>query len=312
MTPRALIVGGTGFVGAHLARQLSDRYEPVLSGRADDIRDAARVRALVASAKPELVVNLASLTTVRETFADPKATYDIALFGLLNLLEALKIEGFRGKLLQVSSSELYGFPAPDQLPLTEATPLSPLSPYSVAKVAAEALCHQWNHAEAMQILIARPFTHIGPGQSVRFSVANFARQVAEIMRGRREPVMQVGQLATTRDLTDVRDVARAYDAILHRGSRNTIYNVCSGIETPMRSVLDELIILSGRTIEVAEDHGLIRKAEQQRLLGSYARLKKDTGWRPEIPLKTTLSDTLLYFVKQVNDETVGDVEQGLT
>jgi GDP-4-dehydro-6-deoxy-D-mannose reductase len=306
MTARALIVGGTGFVGAHLARQLSDRYAVTRSGRDDDVRDRGRVRALVQRARPDIVVNLASLTTVRETFDDPRAAYEIGLFGLLNLLDALKGAGFRGTLLQVSSSELYGFPTPDQLPLTEATPLSPQSPYSVAKIAAEALCHQWNYSDGIDIRIARPFTHIGPGQSVRFSVANFARQVAEIMAARREPVLRVGQLTTTRDLSDVRDVARAYDAILHQGTRDVIYNVCSGRETAMRAVVDEIIRLSGRKIEVLEDQGLVRKAEQQRLLGCHDRLTGETGWRPEIALEDTLSDILLYFVRQVNDEPISD------
>jgi GDP-4-dehydro-6-deoxy-D-mannose reductase len=306
MTPRALIVGGTGFVGAHLARQFSDRYTATCSGRNDDVRDPQRVHALVERTKPDIVVNLASLTTVRETFDDPRATFEIGLFGLLNLLNALKDTGFHGTLLQVSSSELYGFPTPDQLPLSEATSLSPQSPYSVAKIAAEALCQQWNRTDGIDIRISRPFTHIGPGQSVRFSVANFARQVAEIMAGRREPVLRVGQLTTTRDLSDVRDVARAYDAIVHRGRRDVIYNVCSGRETAMRAVVDELVRLSGRGIEVLEDQDLVRKAEQQRLLGSHDRLTAETGWQPEIALKDTLSDTLLYFVKQVNDEAKND------
>ena len=301
MSPRALIVGGTGFVGRHLAQRLSNRYEVVTSGRADDIRDPKRMLSLVANTRPEVVVNLAALTTVRETFQSPRETYEVGLLGLLNLFEALKTCDFKGHFLEVSSSEIYGIPAADQLPLTEATPLSPLHPYAVAKLAAEALCHQWRHSEALDIKIARPFTHIGPGQSSRFSVANFVHQVAKIMAGRHEPVVRVGDLTTTRDLTDVRDVVRAYDAIIHQGRSGGIYNVCSGEEIAMRTVLDELIRLSGMDIEIVIDAGLLRRAEQLRLRGIYTALKADTGWQPEIPLISTLKDTLQYALRQSSE-----------
>lgn len=292
MRPRALIIGGTGFAGRHLARQLSDRYSVTATGRDQDIRDHKLVLELVSRSAPDLVVNLAAITTVRETCERPRETYDIGFFGLFNLLVALKSCKFRGRVLHVSSSEVYGFPASAELPLTEAAPLRPLSPYSVAKAAGEMLCQQWAQQGDFAIILARPFTHIGPGQSSRFSVAKFARQIADMMAGRLEPVIEVGNLRATRDLTDVRDVARAYDLILHLGAIGHVYNVCSGREVAMRDILDELIRLSGKHIEVAEARALVREAEQQRLCGSYAALKAATGWTPEIPLTRTLVDML--------------------
>ena len=302
MVHRALLIGGTGFVGRHLARQLADRYEVAVSGRAQDIRNAATVRNLVESTRPDLVVNLAALTTVRETFQHPRETYEVGLVGLLNLLEALKTHGFRGRFLEISSSEIYGIVQTEQLPIVETEPLRPESPYSVAKIAAESLCYQWHKSEGLDASIARPFTHIGPGQSDRFSVAHFVRQVAEIMVGTREPVIHVGDLTTTRDLTDVRDVVRAYDAILHFGKAGVPYNICSGRETLMRDVLDELIRLSGLPITVMIDQDRLRRTEQRRLLGSYAALAAKTGWKPEIPLASTLQDMLLYTLKGLSNE----------
>lgn len=301
MKPGALIVGGTGFVGPHLADRLEGRYAVTITGRDRDIRDPDAVLDMVSRSSPEIVVNLAAITTVRESFERPKETYDIAFFGLFNLLNALKTCRFDGRLLHVSSSEVYGFPAADQLPLTEASPIRPMSPYSVAKAASELLCHQWSQERGFDILVARPFTHIGPGQSARFAVAKFAAQVADVMAGRREAAIEVGALRTTRDLTDVRDVVRAYDLILQSGRSGGTYNVCSGREVVMMNVLQELIRLSGKEIDVIEESTLIREAEQQRLCGSYSSLHEATGWTPEFSLTRTLSDILSSTIQAVDD-----------
>lgn len=291
MPEAALIIGGRGFAGHHLAERLGRGYGVVATGRDCDVRDKAALVSLAARHRPALVVNLAAITTVRETVENPRATYDIHFTGLLNLLEALFETGFRGRLLQVSSSEVYGHPSAAELPLSESSPLRPMSPYAVGKIAADMLCHEWAPRAPFDIMVARPFTHIGPGQSERFAVARFAAEIARIMRGA-EPRLSVGNLAVTRDLTDVRDTVRAYDLILHRGKRGAIYNVCSGREVVMRSVLDEMVELSGRAIAIMEDRALTRSAEQQRLRGSYEALHAATGWSPEIALTQSLRETI--------------------
>lgn len=291
MTATALLIGGTGFVGRQLARRLAPKYGVVATGRDCDVRDKAALKSLAAAHRPALVVNLAAITTVRETVEAPRATYDIFFTGLLNLLEALQEAGFTGRFLQVSSSEVYGHPQAAELPLRETSPLRPMSPYAVGKIAAEMLCHEWARRAPFDIMVARPFTHVGPGQSDRFAVARFAAEIARIRRGA-EPRIAVGHLGATRDLTDVRDAVRAYDLILERGARGAIYNVCSGTEVVMRAVLDEMVALSGRDIAIVEDQAYKRSAEQQRLRGSYDLLHAATGWQPEIPLTQTLRDTL--------------------
>ncbi len=171
-----------------------------------------------------------------------------------------------------------------------------MSPYSVAKAAGEMLCREWSHSAGFEIVVARPFTHIGPGQSRRFSVASFAYQIAGIVSGERPAVVRAGNLDSTRDLTDVRDVVRAYDLLLHDGEAGGVYNVCTGREVRMRDVLEKLIALSEMRIEVVEDQALFRAVEQRRLCGSPAALAERTGWAPEIPLCTTLRDILRPFV----------------
>jgi GDP-4-dehydro-6-deoxy-D-mannose reductase len=296
LKPQALILGGTGFVGPHLARQLADRYTVTATGRDHDIRDGKTVLGLVSRTAPDIVINLAAITTVRESFERPRETYDIGFLGLLNLLDALKSCGFRGRVLQVSSSEVYGFPTSEELPLTEAAPFRPMSPYAVAKAAGELLCLQWARQESFEIFLVRPFTHIGPGQSNRFAVAKFAQQVAAIMARNQEPIIRVGSLATARDFTDVRDVVRAYDLIIHRAEPGMVYNVCSGVQVTMRDIMNELIRVTGIAIEIAENPLEVRRSEQQRICGSHAAVSAVTGWQPEIPLIRTLKDVLAAAV----------------
>jgi GDP-4-dehydro-6-deoxy-D-mannose reductase len=290
---RALLIGGTGFVGGHLRRRLEDRFQVTVSGRDADVRDIDQVRRLVAATTPDSVVCLASITTVRESFADPLNTYRTGFLGTLNILTALREAGFRGRMLYASSSEVYGHPTAEELPLTEQSALRPMSPYAVSKLASEALCGQWHRSEGFDIVTVRPFTHIGPGQSDRFAIARFARQVAEIMLGMREPVVRVGNLEATRDFCDVRDVAAAYDAVLEHGASGEVYNVCSGAERSTASLLRELIALSGLEIRVEQDAALLRGAEQARLRGSCEKLRTKTGWEPRMSLTQTLNDTLL-------------------
>ena len=297
MKRKALLIGGTGFVGSHLEQYFLPDYDVTATGRNADIRDENQVKHFVAKTKPDVVVNLASITTVRESFERPLETYKIGFWGTLNLLRALKDIGFKGRMLQVGSSEVYGFPLPEQLPISETEPLRPMSPYSVNKAAIEALCYQWSQVESFEILVTRSFTHIGPGQSDRFAISNFAKQIAEIKLGRREPVLYVGDLEATRDYTDVRDIVRAYDLLLQKGTNGDIYNVCSGEERPTKLLLNKLLDISGVTATVSRDSSRARASEQRRVCGDNKKLVKDTGWNQSISLDTTLSDILSYWEK---------------
>lgn len=290
MRKNVLLLGAKGFAGRHMEQSLRGDHDVLSCGREVDVRDMEAVREAVRRSRLDWVVNFASVTTVRESFEDPRATYATGFLGTLNLLTALKEIGFSGVMLNISSSEVYGHPLPGELPITETAALRPMSPYSVAKVAAEFLCYQWHGCEAFRIVTARPFTHVGPGQSARFAVSNFARQIAEIRQGIKEPVLHVGDLSTTRDFTDVRDTVRAYRALLESGAGGETYNVCSGREVGMRELLDRLIAGTGMDIRVESDTDMLRAAEQRRVLGSYEKLKRATGWEPKIDLARTLSD----------------------
>ena len=256
------------------------------------IEDAAETRQVVADAMPDAVIHLAAQSFVPESFRDPEHTLRVNLFGTLNLVQALKEARFAGPLLFVSSGDVYGNVPEDLLPIDETRLPVPRSPYAVSKLAAEALCCQWAAAEHMNIVVARPFNHIGAGQSTRFAVAGFARQVAEIRRGERPPVIEVGDLDVTRDFTDVRDVVRAYFALLDKGASGERYNVCSGVERTIGSMIERLIELAGVSAEVRVDATRVRTDQQRRAVGDPSKLGQRTGWQAMVPLGESLAAML--------------------
>lgn len=298
---QALLIGGRGFAGSHMNRLLSTDYTVTSVGSDCDIQDKDKIYSLVKKVCPDVVVNMAFITTVRETFADPDKTFQIGYYGMLNLMLALKHNGFKGRLLNVSSSEVYGFPDPTSLPMDELTPLRPMSPYSVTKIAVEALCYQWSQTEGIDVVTARPFTHIGPHQSDRFALSSFSKQIAEMLLGKEDRVIRIGNLESTRDITDVRDVVRAYKMLLEHGKSGEVYNVCSGHEIKIRELLDKLIEKSGLEIKIEQDENLVRGNEQQRVCGSFKKLNQSVGWKPEISIDQTLADMIEYWKKHLTE-----------
>jgi GDP-4-dehydro-6-deoxy-D-mannose reductase len=289
-----LVTGLSGFVGAHCAEQLP-AVGLDLDGKPVDLRRREDVLAAVAAARPAHVLHLAAASSVADSFADPTQTYEINFLGTLNLLLALREHGFRGRFLYVGSGDCYGTVPPAEMPIVEDRPLRPRNPYAVSKTAAEALCYQWSQDAAFEIVMARPFNHIGPRQDTRFVVADLARQVAAISRGGREPELSVGDIDVTRDFTDVRDVVRAYALLLERGAHGTVYNVCSSTERSIRDILQLLCTAARISPKIRVRADRLRPAEQRRMCGSYRRLADAVGWQPAIPIEQSLADMLAYW-----------------
>jgi GDP-4-dehydro-6-deoxy-D-mannose reductase len=300
------VTGASGFVGPWLRAAIESESPAgarVVELPADvDVRDREALAGFVASLRPDRVVHLAAQSFVPQSFADPDTTYAVNFGGTHNLLRALKASGFAGRMLYVGSSDVYGKVEESALPIVEAQPLRPRSPYAVSKVAAEALCHQWSATEGMRIVAARPFNHIGPGQSERFVVSGLARQIAEIARGRRPPVVDVGNLAATRDFTDVRDVVRAYLALTEHGVAGETYNVCSGSERSIGALLDRLVAISGLQIEIRQQEARMRASEQLRSRGSFDKLRAAVDWRPRYPVDQTLHDMIDDWQRRIEHE----------
>ena len=289
-----LATGLSGFVGAYCAQQLG-AVDLLFDGRPADLRRPEEVRAALAQARPEQVIHLAAQSSVMAAVEDPALTYEVNFGGTLNLLQALAESGFRGRMLYVGSADVYGVVPEGELPVAEARPLKPLNPYAVSKVAAEALCYQWSQGGPFEIVMARPFNHIGPGQGPRFAVASFARQIAACRAGRAAGPLVVGDIDTTRDFSDVRDIVRAYGALLASGRNGETYNVCSGVERSLRDVIGALLAAAGIEMEIQVDPQRLRAVEQRRMRGSFAKLRADTGWQPQVPFEQTLKDTLDHW-----------------
>jgi GDP-4-dehydro-6-deoxy-D-mannose reductase len=297
---KILLIGGTGFVGAHIRVAFEEDCVVVPTGREIDVRNQVLLSGLINNVKPDQVINLAAITSLQESFANPRDTYDVNFFGTLNLLMALRECDFTGRMLFVSSSEIYGLLNGDELPVSEDRISKPLSPYAVSKIAAEALCYQWSQSENFEIVIARPFNHIGPGQSERFAIADFGRQVASIKLGLSEPVIHVGDIDTTRDFSDVRDVVSAYRLLLDKGENGEIYNVCSGNEHTIRSLIERMCELAGVSVRLYVDPARFRLSEQRRVYGCNNKLVSYTGWKSSYSLDKTLSDIVDYWMQKLN------------
>ena len=295
---RLYVTGVGGFVGHHLAQMVASgafgecELHSVPDGM--DIRDADGLRTSIASAKPDWVIHLAARSFVPDSFVNPRETFDVNFLGTLNLLCALRDTAFTGRLLYVSSGDVYGAVPEDALPVSELHTPEPRNPYAVSKLSAEILCKQWHLSEKMDVVIARPFNHIGPAQDSRFVVPGFARQICRIAAGGQEARLVVGDLDVSRDFSDVRDVVRAYAALLSEGQSGLTYNVCSGREVVVRTILRQLCELAGVDPAIEEDRARMRPTEQRRMVASCEQLQRDTDWKPQISLETSLVQILEY------------------
>jgi GDP-4-dehydro-6-deoxy-D-mannose reductase len=296
---QCLVTGADGFIGRHLMAA-SDRFQQHLNASllaappGLDICDAAGVTALLQSTRPRYVIHLAAVTFVPDSVADPLKTYQVNLLGTLNVLSALSAMAEGTRILFLSSAEVYGSVKESDFPVDEMQRFAPRTPYAVSKAGAELACVQHSLDGRIDVRIARPFNVIGPGQSSKFAVSSFARQIAELdAQGGGE--ISVGNLDVSRDFVAVEDAVDAFVAILAHGESGEAYNVCSGTETPVQKVLDLLLSAASTPVTVRFDPSRARPAEQRRVVGSCRKLETSTGWKPVVSLEATLRDVLDYW-----------------
>ncbi|MBS4080003.1 MULTISPECIES: GDP-mannose 4,6-dehydratase [Pseudomonas] len=304
MKKRLFVTGLSGFVGQHIQSRLASpdaAWELLPAASRFDLTDPHSLIDLWPH-MPDAVIHLAGQTFVPEAFRDPARTFDINLLGTLNLLQALKARGFQGTFLYVSSGDVYGQVSENDLPITEQQAPCPRNPYAVSKISAEFLSLQWGLSEGWPVLVARPFNHIGSGQKDSFVIASAARQIIRIKQGLQAPQLEVGDIDVSRDFLDVGDVVSAYFALLEKGQAGQVYNICSGREQSIRSLIEQLADLAEVTMQLVQDPARMRRADQRRVCGSHERLTKTTGWTPDITTQQSLRAILSDWEKRVKQE----------
>ena len=318
---RVLITGAAGFAGSFLAEELvTAGYEVVgtrVRGESDenltgvrskvdlrflDLRSRQSIERLLREVRPQAVFHLAAYSSVGASFADPALPMAVNFGGTLNLLEVFRVDPRLRRELQVilavGSSDMYGRVRRADLPLTEDQPLAPVSPYAISKAAVDFLAATYHRAYGLPIIRVRAFNHAGPRQRTGFVIPDFAVQIARLERKPGKRALKTGDLSARRDVTDVRDVAAAYRLLAERGAPGEVYHVGSGRAISIHGILNAMLRMAQRPIEIVRDPHLSRPVEVSVLQADISKLKR-LGWQPNIPLKQTLSDTLDYYRSRI-------------
>lgn len=321
---KVLITGITGFAGSHLADYILANHEGVeihgtrrwrskedaadhLGGSVAfhecDIVDSHNVSYVIEKVRPDKIFHLAAQSYVPASWDSPAETFTTNVIGQCNILEALKRlrpSGYDPVIQIAGSSEEYGLAEADEVPIKEANPLRPLSPYAVSKVAQDYMGFQYWQSFKIRVIRTRAFNHEGPRRGEVFVVSNFAKQIAEIEKERRKPVLLVGNLEAVRDFSDVRDVVRAYWLATEKCKPGDVYNICGGTGYSIKDVLDILLDFAKiRSIKVEIDPQRLRPSDVPLLVGDSSKFRELTGWKPEIAFTRTVRDCLDYWRSRV-------------
>ena len=316
---RILITGITGFVGSHLAEYALAKGDVEVFGtvrwrsRLDnvehienditmldcDLRDNGAARRVLQEVRPDYIFHLAAQSFVPTSWIAPAETLSTNITAQLNLLEGIRELGLDSRIQVAGSSEEYGLVFEHEAPIKEDNPLRPLSPYAVSKVAQDFLAYQYHKSYGIFAVRTRAFNHTGPRRGHVFVTSNFSRQVAQIEKGKKEPVIEVGNLEARRDFSDVRDIVRGYWLALEKGEPGEVYNIGSGKAITIQELLDLILSLSNIDIEVRQMPERMRPSDVELLVTDYSKFNRATGWKPEIPLEKTIEDLLNYWRERV-------------
>ncbi len=315
---KALITGATGFAGSHLAELLlkenhevfglyrwRSRMENVeqiknqMTWVEGDLLDVHSLDRIFKEHQFDWVFHLAAQSFVPTSWISPTQTLEVNLVGSANLFESIRKAGQSPVIQIAGSSEEYGLVKPEETPISEKNELRPLSPYGVSKLAMDFLGYQYFQSYGLKIIRTRGFNHEGPRRGEVFVISNFAKQVAEIEKGKQSPIIRVGNIDSQRDFTDVRDMVRAYVLAVQKCEPGEVYNIASERSVYIKDMLNDLIKLSTIAIKIEQDPARMRPSDVTVLLGDATKFKQATGWKVEIPFEQTLSDVLEYWRARV-------------
>ena len=265
-----------------------------------DILDMEQIRTLLEEEKADYLFHLAAQSSVAYSWKNPTLTVDVNIKGCINLLEAIRLVEKKPRVLLIGSGEEYGHIKKDECPIIEDNVVRPGNIYAATKSCQNMLGRIYSDAYGLDIMMVRAFNHIGPNQTPMFVVADFCKQVADIEKGKQEPVINVGNLSAKRDFTDVRDVVKAYAKLVAGGKRGETYNVGTGHAVAIQDILNKIISMSDKDIEVKVDPGKLRPVDVPIIEPDISKIKREVGWEPLIPLEQTLRETLEHWRKEQN------------
>ena len=307
---KALIIGGAGFVGGYLMEHINNDYgwsvsatklenEVIQNENVSvfnlDILDKSAVVNLLKEVRPDYIFHLAAQSSVALSWKNPSLTVDVNIKGSINVLDAVRELNHKPRILLIGSGEEYGHILAEETPIKENNAVRPGNIYAVTKACQNMIGKIYSDAYQMDIVMVRAFNHIGPKQAPIFVVSDFCKQVAEIEKGLREPVIKVGNLSAKRDFTDVRDVVRAYTILIQKGKSGETYNVGSGESTTIEKILEIILSHSTEKIRVEVDKERLRPVDVPVIESDISKLRECTGWNRHIPLEKTIFDTLNYW-----------------
>ena len=306
---KGLVIGAAGFVGNYLLNEMyangmechatklaHEKMEHPYAKVYDlDIMSKDDIVTLLLQVQPDYIFHLAAQSSVGLAWKNPGLTVDVNIKGSLNVMDAIRELSYKPKVLLIGSGEEYGHIRPGETPITEMNLLRPGNIYAATKACQNMIGSIYSKAYDMDLMMVRAFNHIGPGQAPMFVVSDFCKQVAEIEKGLREPVMKVGNLAAKRDFTDVRDVVKAYVKLIQVGVAGETYNVGSGNAKAIQDILDTIISMSDCQIKVEIDPDKLRPVDVPIIEADVTKLQELTGWKPEISIEQTIRETLDYW-----------------
>jgi GDP-4-dehydro-6-deoxy-D-mannose reductase len=312
---KVLVTGVTGFAGSHLVDYLLtlkgvevwgilrwrsrteniEHFQDKIRLVECDLRDASSVRDVIDEVRPERIFHLAAQSFVPTSWTAPSESLTTNVIGQLHLFEAVRKLGIKPRIQLACSSEQYGMVHESELPIRETNPLRPLSPYAVSKVGQDMLGYQYWMSYHIPIVRTRGFNHEGPRRGPVFVCSDFAKQIADIEKGRQAPVIRVGNLDARRDFSDVRDVVRAYWLALEKAEPGEVYNIASGKCWTIREMLDMLLGMTQVKVKIEQEPSRMRPSDVPVLLGDSSKFQKATGWKPTIPFEQTLRDLLEHW-----------------
>ena len=316
---KILITGICGFVGGYLSRCLARAGHVVCGTRLEgervpdflrdteihvlDLTQKDAVGDVLRESEPDAVCHLAAQSSVALSWRDPAQTWEVNVIGLIHLLEGIRAMDSNPRILLIGSSEEYGKVTPEEIPLREDHSLRPGNPYAAGKAAQEMLGRLYAEAYGMDIIMVRAFNHTGPGQAPTFVIPDFAKRIAAMEKGQMPKELLVGNLEVVRDFSDVRDIVRGYAMLLEQGRAGEVYNIGSGQGYSIRDLLQRLLAMTVEAIAVSRDPARMRPSDVPVLIGDIRKITDHTGWKPEIPMDTTLRDVLEDW--RQNDELPG-------